>query len=389
MDYKLKKLIGLFLLTTMITILFPTQGFAAPEQQPLLETTAESAILIDAVTGKVLFEKAADVERPPASVTKVMTLLVALEQLAKGKISLSDKVVTSENASGMGGSQVYLEPNEELSMREMLISIAVGSANDACVAVAEHIAGSHEAYVKMMNEKAKELGLKHTHFANAYGLPAEGHYTSARDLAVMMREALKYPLFSKLTSIKRYDLRGGEFVLWNTNKLLWWYDGCDGGKTGWTSEAKYCLASTCKRNGLRLIAVVMATPEPRSHFRESMRLYNYGFARYEAANIAEQGKKLGKIRVSKGQWDWVDAVTASDVAIVVPKGEKKSVTYKLDLVPYVKAPVKKGQKVGQVTVMKDKEQVLKVNLVAARDVEKGGVFKHIVKLVRSTITPAE
>ncbi|WP_461570580.1 D-alanyl-D-alanine carboxypeptidase family protein [Thermincola ferriacetica] len=373
----------------MITILFPTQGFAAPEQQPLLETTAESAILIDAVTGKVLFEKAADVERPPASVTKVMTLLVALEQLAKGKISLSDKVVTSENASGMGGSQVYLEPNEELSMREMLISIAVGSANDACVAVAEHIAGSHEAYVKMMNDKAKELGLKHTHFANAYGLPAEGHYTSARDLAVMMREALKYPLFSKLTSIKRYDLRGGEFVLWNTNKLLWWYDGCDGGKTGWTSEAKYCLASTCKRNGLRLIAVVMATPEPRSHFRESMRLYNYGFARYEAANIAEQGKKLGKIRVSKGQWDWVDAVTVSDVAIVVPKGEKKSVTYKLDLLPYVKAPVKKGQKVGQVTVMKDKEQVLKVNLVAARDVEKGGVFKHIVKLVRSTITPAE
>lgn len=385
---RIKRKISVLLVALMLASL-PGFAWAAPEQQPLLETTAESAILIDAVTGKVLFEKDPDKELPPASVTKVMTLLVALDQLAKGRFSLTDKVVTSENAAGMGGSQVYLEPGEELSMREMLIAIAVGSANDACVAVAEHIAGSHEGFVQMMNDKAKELGLNHSNFVNGNGLPAEGHYTSARDLAIITREALKYPLFTKLTSVKRYDLRGGEFVLWNTNKLLWWYDGCDGGKTGWTNEAKYCLASTVQRDGMRLIAVVMATPEVRSHFRESMRLYNYGFAQYEAANVAKAGKTLGKIRVSKGETDWVEAIPLTDVGTVVLKGKKDSVNYKLTLEPYVKAPVKQRQKVGEITLYKDNKEELKVDLVAARTVQKSGVIKYMLKLMRFSLTASE
>ncbi len=392
MGTKHKKTIAVLLVAAFV-LAFPAGVMAAPVSTPgmpqLLQTTAESAILIDSVTGKVLFEKNADKELPPASVTKTMTLLVAMDQIAKGKASLDEKVQTSDNASKMGGSQIYLEPNEKLSMKEMLISIAVGSANDACVAVAEHLAGSHEGFVKMMNDKAQELGLKHSHFANAYGLPAKGHYTSARDLSIIVKECLKYPLFLKYTSIKRYDLRDGKFVLWNTNKLLWWYDGCDGGKTGWTNEAKYCLASTCKRNGLRLISVVMATPELRSHFRESMRLYNYGFARYEAATVADAGQRLGKIRVNKGKWDWVDAIVRNDIAMVVPKGEKGTVSYKVSLIPYVSAPIQEGQKVGSISVTKDGKEAFQADVIASKSVEKSGVWKHIIKLVRSTLSPRD
>lgn len=351
--------------------------------QPVLQTTAESAVLMDPVTGKILFAKNPDKELPPASVTKVMTLLVALDALEKGRVKLTDVVTTSENASKMGGSQIYLEPGEEMSLKTMLISIAVGSANDACVAVAEHIAGSHEAYVKMMNEKAAELGLKHTRFVNAYGLPAEGHYTSARDLAIMMRETLKYPLFNELTSIKRYDLRGGEFVLWNTNKLLWWYRGAEGGKTGWTTAAKYCLASTAKRDNLRLIAVVMASPEPRSHFRESMKLYNYGFAQFEAVPIARSGQVMGKARVGKGTVDWINVVAEQDVCTVVKKGEKGIVSHRISFQPFVTAPVAKGQALGNVTVYENKKEVLKVALVSEKEVPKGTAYRQMFKLLRS------
>lgn len=351
--------------------------------QPAVLTTAESAVLMDAVTGKILFEKNPDKELPPASVTKVMTLLVALDALEQGKVKLSDKVSTSENASKMGGSQIYLESREEMSLKTMLISIAVGSANDACVAVAEHIAGSHEAYVKMMNDKATELGLKHTQFINAYGLPANGHHTSARDLAVMTREAIKYPLFNELTSIKRYDLRNGKFVLNNTNKLLWWYRGVLGGKTGWTTEAKYCLASSAMRENLKLIAVVMATSDPQSHFRESMKLYNYGFAQYESVPIAKAGQVLGKVRVSKGTVDWVNLVAKQDISAVVLKGKKEAITYKMNLQPLVEAPKPKNAALGTVRVFNDKEEVLKVDLVSTKQLQKGSPMRQVFQLLQS------
>ncbi len=368
-------------LLAVILIIISQAGIV--QAQPVLETTAESAVLMDPVTGKILFAKNPDKELPPASVTKVMTLLVALEAVEKGKVNLTDKVVTSENASKMGGSQIYLEPGEEMPLKTMLISIAVGSANDACVAVAEHIAGSHEAYIQMMNEKAAELGLKHTKFVNTYGLPAEGHYTSAGDLAVMMREAIKYPLFNELTTIKKYDLRGGEFILNNTNKLLWWYRGAEGGKTGWTTEAKYCLASTAKRDTLRLIAVVMASPEPKSHFRESMKLFNYGFAQYEAVPIAQAGQLMGKVRTGKGTVDWIDVAAKQEVSAVVKKGQKESITFKVSVQPVVIAPVVKGQVLGSVTVYENKQEVLKVNLISTKEIPKGTVFRQMFKLMRS------
>lgn len=354
--------------------------------QPVLETTAESAVLMDAATGKILFEKNPDKELPPASVTKTMTMLVAMEALDKGRVKIDDKIVASENASKMGGSQIYLEAGEEMSLKTILISIAVGSANDGCVALAEHIAGSHEAYVKMMNDKAKELGLKHTKFVNAYGLPAEGHYTSARDLAVIMRELLKYPLYNEISSIKRYELRGGKFVLDNTNKLLWWYRGALSGKTGWTNEAKYCLASSAQRDNLKLISVVMATPETRSHFREAMKLFNYGFAQYEAVPIATAGQVMGKVRVSKGTTDWTEVVAKQDIGAVVAKGKKEDITYTINLQPVTEAPQQKGQPLGKVTVFEDKKPILTVDLVAPKEVKKGNAFRHIFNLLQSIYT---
>ncbi|WP_418792408.1 D-alanyl-D-alanine carboxypeptidase family protein [Phosphitispora sp. TUW77] len=376
---KFKKM---FCVVTVILMMIVQSAQVSAQAE--LETTAESAILVDAVTGKILFAKEPDKELPPASVTKVMTLLAAFDAIEKGRAKLTDIVQTSENASQMGGSQIYLEPGEEMSLKTMLIAVAVGSANDCCVAIAEHIAGSHEAFVKIMNEKAAQLGCKHTHFVNAYGLPAEGHYTSAGDLALMMREAIKHPLFLELTSIKRYDLRGGEFILNNTNKLLWWYRGTLGGKTGWTSEAKYCLASITARDNLKLIAVVMATPEPRSHFRESMKLYNYGFAKYEAVPIAASGQVMGKVRVGKGTVDWVEAASTGEVGTVVQKGQKETVTHKVVIdCPAVTAPVDKGQVLGKVVVYEEGKRVYKVDLAATKDIPKGTVFRQMFKLMKN------
>jgi len=231
-----------------------------------MEITAKSAVLMDAYSGKVLFAKEADQELPMASVTKIMTLLLAVEAVEEGKFKLSDRVVASEGAWEMGGSQIYLEPGEEMSLEEILLAIAVGSANDASVALAEHIAGTQEVFIQSMNQRAAELGLKHTRFVNCTGLPAKGHYSSAYDMAVVLKECLKYPLFRRLSSIYEYDLRGGKFKLWNTNKLLKWYEGADAGKTGWTEEAKYCLVSSAQRDGLRLIVTVLGTPETQKPF---------------------------------------------------------------------------------------------------------------------------
>ncbi len=350
--------------------------------RPALETTAEGAVIVEAYTGKVLFAKNPDKELPMASVTKIMTLLLAVEAVEKGKFKLTDRVVASENAWEMGGSQIYLEPGEEMSLEEILLAVAVGSANDASVALAEHIAGTEEAFVQAMNQRVKELGLKHTHFANCTGLPAEGHYTSAYDMAVILRECLKYPLFKKLSSVYEYDLRGGKFKLWNTNKLLKWYPVVDVGKTGWTNEAKYCLASSGEKDGLRLIVVVLGTPEPKSHFRESIRLYKYGFARYKALVMAEKGAAVKSVKVGKGVFNQVDAVTAERVIVVTPKGEEQGFTARVELPERITAPVAKGDRLGTYKVFKNGQEVQSVPLVAAHDVPKANLWQQINKVFR-------
>ncbi|SPF35437.1 D-alanyl-D-alanine carboxypeptidase DacF [Candidatus Desulfosporosinus infrequens] len=365
-------------------LVFGNIGFA--NVQPALGveivTDAASAILMDAASGQILYEKEAHKELPPASVTKIMTLLVAADAVASGKVKLTDKVTASENASKLGGSQIYLEPGESFTLEQMLIAIAVGSANDGCVAVAEHIDGTHEAFVEEMNKKAQTLGLKNTHFVNAYGLPAEGHYTSAYDLAIICREALNYPLIRKLTSIKEYDLRDGKFKLWNTNKLLWWYPGADGFKTGWTNEAKYCLASTVERNGLRLICVVMGVPQVRGHFAESMKIYNYGFAKYEFKQFAPVAQKQGVVKVRKGVEDEVTAITEKPLGTTVEKGKDKNLWVETKLNPEISAPVQKGQNLGEVLLYRNDQLQASVNLIADHSIAKASLAEQIERTLK-------
>ena len=347
----------------------------------VVDVKADSYVLMDADSGKVLLAHNEHKRLPPASMTKLMTLILAVEDLSKGKVSLKDKVVASENAWRLGGSQIYLEPGEEMTFEDMVIAIAVGSANDACVAVAEHLDGSHEEFVKRMNAKAQELKLKDTHFVNAYGLPDPEHYSSAYDLGVMARYALRYPKLLEFTSIKEYNLRQGEFKLYNTNKLLWHYPGTDGFKTGWTNEAKFCLVATAKRNGLRLISVVMASPEKGGNFRDAMNLFNYGFAKYAYRSFFAPQSQCGLVNVGKGVDSKVEVICTEEVGTSCLKGEEQNITYKRDLVEYIDAPVKKGQKLGEIKVYNSGRLVKTVDLVSYRDVERCGLWKEITRTV--------
>ncbi|ACA59738.1 Serine-type D-Ala-D-Ala carboxypeptidase [Candidatus Desulforudis audaxviator MP104C] len=356
----------------------PAAAAGTAEKGP--ETEAESAVLLEPVSGQILYEKEPYKEQPIASVTKIMTMLLAVEALDSGKAKLDDIIVTSEHAAGMGGSQIYLAPQEKMSFREMLISVATGSANDASVAIAEHVAGSEEAFVQMMNDRAAELGAKHTHYVNPTGLPAEGHYSCAYDQAVILREALKYPLFREVSAIKEYDLRGGEFKLWNTNKLLWWYPGADAGKTGWTNEAKYCLASSVKKDNLRLIAVVLGVPETKGHFRESIKLYNWGFARFEAVVLAGEGELIKTLPVDKGVDTTVDLIVPHEVCVVVPRGEKEGVDFRVELPSWPAAPLKQDEALGSYVVLHNGKEVLRVDIVPAKDVPEASFVQQFTRM---------
>lgn len=345
-------------------------------------TTAKGAVLMEAHHGSILWQKEPYMRQPIASMVKIMTLLLGAEAVEEGKVRLTDTVTASEYAAGMGGSQIYLEPFEQMSLRELLISIATGSANDASVAVAEHIAGSAEAFVGAMNDRARELGLKNTHYVNPTGLPAPGQYSCAHDQAVLLQEALKHPLFRELTRMKEYDLRGGEFKLWNTNKLLWWYKGADAGKTGWTNEAGYCLGSSAMREGLRFIAVVLGCPEPKTHFRESIKLYNWGFARFQAVCLAKAGTRVATLPVERGTFDRADVLTGAGVTLVVPRGKDKGFTRRIVLPQRVEAPVVKGQFLGNWVVRREGKDVLKVDLVAARDVPRASFLGMLSKSLK-------
>ncbi|HAA09348.1 MAG: D-alanyl-D-alanine carboxypeptidase [Syntrophomonadaceae bacterium] len=374
-----KRTVWILLCLFMLTLVA-----VSPVQAEQVEVEAESYVLMDADSGKVLLAKNEHKRLPPASMTKLMTMILAAQDLEEGKVSVKDKVITSEEAWKMGGSQIYLEPGEEMTFEDMMIAIAVGSANDASVAVAEHLEGTHKNFVDRMNKQAKMLGLKNTHFVNSYGLPAENHYTSAYDMAVMARYALQYTKILEYCSIKEYNLRQGEFKLFNTNKLLWWYEGTDGFKTGWTNEAKYCLTATAKRDGLRLIGAVMASPKQHGNHRDMMKLFNYGFAKYAYKSFFSRGSVCGVVQVGKGIGDSVEVIAEDDVGAIVEKGQEKKITTEKRLQNYVNAPVEKGQKLGEMRVYDDGNLVKEVNLVAASDVPKGGFLKEILKMLAET-----
>lgn len=375
---QLKKLVVLFLFVFLSNVLV-TPVFAAEKRAAVsskLETTAESAVLMDS-NGTVLYEKNSHKRLPPASVTKIMTLLLAVEAVEQGRVRTTDEVYVSENSWKQGGSQIWLEPGEKMTLQELMIAIAVVSANDAAVAVMEHLFGSQESAVAAMNKRAEELGLKDTHFNSVNGLPTPDHYMSAYDTAQIAKEAVRHPLYMELCGIKEYWLRNGKNWLVNTNKLLWWYKGADGLKTGWTEEAKYCFAGTAQRDGLRLISVVFATPEPRSHLRESMKLMDWGYANFMAAPIVQQGEVLERLKVSKGTEKEVQLVAAEDLSLVVLKGQNKNLQKKVVTDAQLTAPIAKGQKYGELIVLNDGKEVGKVDLVAEKSIEKANLFRII------------
>lgn len=365
------------LIVSLLTVLFFMNSFHTytfANDNVSLAPNASSAILMEQDTGEIIFEKNSDKPLPPASMTKIMTMLLIMEALEKGQIKYDDKVRTSERAASMGGSQVFLEPGEEMTVEEMLKAIAIASGNDASVAMAEHIAGSEEQFVKMMNEKAKQLGLKNTHFANAHGLTAENHYSSARDLAIMSRELLKYEDITKFTSIYEDYLRKGtedEFWLVNTNKLVRFYPGVDGLKTGYTKEAKYCLAATAKKNGMRVIAVIMGSPTQKERNRQITEMLDYAFSQYVTHKIYEKDTPVGAVNVSKGNKHEIKAVTSQDVSVLTKKGENvDNIEKEIQLENDLKAPIQKGEKVGMLIIKKDGKEIVKTPLVAGEDVQE-------------------
>lgn len=355
-------------------------ALAAEPMTGQLETVAQSTILMDE-NGTVLYERNSHKRLPPASVTKSMTLLLAVEAVEQGRVQLTDLASVSDNSWRQGGSQIWLEPGEKMALHELMIAVAVVSANDAAVAVMEHIYGSEQAAVEAMNQRAKSLGLVDTHFANVNGLPTPDHYMSAYDTALIAKEAVKHPLYMELCGIKEYWLRNGKNWLVNTNKLLWWYKGADGLKTGWTQEAQYCFVGTAKRDNLRLISVVFATPEPRSHLRESMKLFDWGFANFSAQPIVESGAVVERLFVNKGMEKEVQLVAAQDLTLILGKGQNKNLQKKVVTDPAVTAPINKGQKYGELLVLRDGKEIGKVDLVAEQNVEKASLLRTLQNMI--------
>ena len=338
-----------------------------------LGLNAKSAILMEESTGNILYENNPDERLPIASVTKVMTMLLIMEAVDSGKINLDDMVTVSENAMSYGGSTMFLETGEQLTVNDMLKGIAVASANDGCVAMAEHLAGSESAFVDMMNEKAKELGMENTHFMNTNGLDEDDHYSSARDVAIMSRELMKHETIFNYTSIWMDTLRGGKFQLANTNKLIRFYDGANGLKTGSTSKALCCLSAAAKRNDMQLIAVVLGAPTSAERFASAKSLLDYGFANYAVNTQITAGDEVQKIAVEKGVDKEVGVVAGDSCSTLVKKGQEDNITKEIKIDDTITAPIEAGQKIGTMTISRDGEVIADIDLNASSAVEKKGI----------------
>lgn len=336
--------------------------------------SCKAALLMDSATGTVLYENNSHEKMPMASVTKIMTMLIAMENIDSGKMSYDDTVTGSAYAKSMGGSTIFLDEGEQLSVNDILKGIAVASGNDAAVAMAEHIAGSAPAFVEMMNKRAAELGMKDTHFVNCNGLDADGHYSSAYDIALMSRELLKHPGIHKFTTIWMDSLRDGKFTLSNTNKLVRFYDGCTGLKTGSTSKAGFCISGTAKRNNMHLIAVIMAAPTSKQRQADASALLNYGFSTYSVTDAVTKGEKIKDVSVNKGTAAKCPVVCADNVSTLSKKGEKVEIKKIVKLKKNVTAPVSKGEKAGELICMNGKKEVGRTELLYDGDVKKMTVF---------------
>ncbi|WP_439649653.1 D-alanyl-D-alanine carboxypeptidase family protein [Gracilibacillus salinarum] len=352
-----------------------------------LAENSKSAILIERDTGNILYDKNSDEKLPPASMTKIMTMLLIMEAIEKGELTLDEKVKVSEKASSMGGSQIFLEEGEEMTVNDLLKGIAVASGNDASVAMAERIAGSEEAFVEMMNNKVKDLGLTSTQFQNSTGLPAEDHYSTAHDMAVMAKALLKYEAITNYTSIYEDYLRKGtekEFWLVNTNKLVRFYDGVDGLKTGFTNEAKYCLTATAEKNGMRTIAVVMGAKTPKDRNNEISKLLDYAYAKFDTKPLYEKNQVVTSFEWLKANKQKVDVVTSDSVSILYPKGtDLEKVETKITINQDITLPLEKGTVVGKLQVTDGEQIMSETDLTILEDVEQANVLQLFKRTFQS------
>lgn len=376
----------------LIIIVLNTSVYAQPSAQVDTDVStrlvnAESGILLEAYTNEVLYEYNPDERHQIASVTKVMTMLLIAEALDDGKIHLDDMVTASENAASMGGSQIFLEVGEQMSVNDMLKAIAVASGNDAAVAMAEFIGGTHEAFVEKMNKRAQELGCENTHFINCNGLDeTDDHYSTARDIATISRELLKHELIFDYTTIWMDSLRGGSFGLSNTNKLIRFYKGANGLKTGSTSKAKYCLAASAKRENMQLIAVVLCAPTTADRFGSATALLDYGFANYEVVDAATAEYELPVLRVAGGTASQL-STELENPAFIVKKGNgtKTETEVRLDA-EEIKAPVSHGQKLGEIVFKIDGTEVARKDILAASDVPRIKLPQMLLKMLKYMVS---
>jgi len=387
MNLTYKRFMGLLL--AIVILLAPAAKTRAADAVPSMNVDARAALLMEPTSGKLLLEQNIHEKLPPASVTKVMTMLLIYEAVADGKIKWDDMVTISQHAADMGGSQIFLEPMEQQTVRDLTKSIVVSSANDAAVAMAEFIAGSEDGFVVMMNNRAKDLGMNDTTFMNACGLDTPGHLTSAYDIALMSRELINnHPEIYDFTkiwmdTITHKTARGNtEFGLANTNKLIKSYAGATGLKTGSTSQAKYCISATAARDNLNLIAVVLGAPDPKTRFHEAMKMFDYGFANFAAAAGEAAGTQMGVVPLYKGEVETVPVVVKRQMIALIPKGKKGELTSTVSIAEPLKAPVVKGTKAGEAIYFFDGKEVGRCDLVTADEVQKANLQDMTHRLLR-------
>lgn len=380
MHYRLG-VVSLVVCCIFLAQIAPAHGETLP-----MKIEAESAILLEESTGEILFRQNDMKPLPPASVTKMMVMLLAMEAIDSGKIKLTDKITASPEACKMGGSQIWLEPGETMSVYDMLKAVCIVSANDASYALSEHLAGSEEQFVRKMNQRSKELGLKNTRFVNTTGLTpddgSEGNITCAYDMAILARELLKHPGILKWTGTWLDSVRDGNSYLRNTNNLVRFYPGCDGLKTGFTEQAGFCLVATAKRNHVRMIAVIMKAPTSKVRSREISRLLNYGFSLYQATEVYPIGANLGKVQVLLGDRPSVSAVLPNGLKVITRRDINQKPAVKINLPTTLRAPIRKGQEVGEVRILLSGREIAKAPLVARENVNDLGVVRSWWRLFR-------
>lgn len=368
-----------FLVTTLIITAIP---FGINAQEGVLNLNCESAVLVEASTGRILYEQNKSAPLPPASVTKIMTLLIVMEAIDSGNLKLTDTLQASEYASSMGGSQVFIEPGETMTVEDLLKSVVIASANDAAVVLAENIAGSVESFVEKMNTRAKELGMSDSNFENPTGLDDNtvNHVTSSNDIAIMSRELLKHKTILNYTNIWMDSIRNGEFGLTNTNRLIRFYQGANGLKTGSTSKAKFCISATAKRNGMQLIAVIMGAPTRDIRNEMAKKLLDYGFANYAVSEF-EEGT-AGDLKILGGTKDNTHTYHRS-ATLLVGKGEEKNIERKIILPDSIDAPVKAGQKVGEIVFILNGNEIGKCDITAGETVKRISYLQILENLLKN------